>query len=345
MTTEDRRSDSDTDSASDRDSSSQHKHHQQPDESGASDEPSDERADRTPTEATTAGDDLESADVRPGSQSSCSTDSSKPAGPDRLSEPARQTDSADPTDTARSSESDGSHASAEPLWRRFLYATDGPLLLLREVCLSLVIVLLIGGILFGISGVWPPMVAVESESMEPNINQYDLVFVTEPDRFSPAQADRLGVVTADTVDETEYTSFNSAGSVVVFDNPESSGPPIIHRAHFFVEEGENWYDRANTDYVSASDCDELQHCPAPHDGYITKGDNDVSNAQYDQANGIAPVVKPEWVTGIAQLRVPYAGYIRLALTGAASSNPLLLVGLTAVGTSGAYAIGRRELLS
>ncbi len=233
---------------------------------------------------------------------------------------------------------------ADPLWRQFLTATDGPLLLLREVSISIIIVLLIGGLLFGISGVWPPMVAVESESMEPNINQYDLVFVTEPGRFSPNEADGLGVVTAGTVSETEYTSFNAAGSVVVFDNPEASGPPIIHRAHFFVEEGENWYEQANAEYVSADDCDELQYCPAPHDGYITKGDNTASNAQYDQANGIAPVVKPEWVTGIAQLRVPYVGYIRLALTGAASGSPLFPVGLGAITVSGAYAIGRRDLL-
>lgn len=234
--------------------------------------------------------------------------------------------------------------ATEPLWRRFFTATDGPLVLLREVCVSFAIVLLIGGILFGISGVWPPMVAVESESMEPNINQYDLVFVTDPGRFSPAEADQLGVVTADSVDETEYASFNADGSVVVFDNPESHGPPIIHRAHFFVEEDENWHDRANPEYISASDCDELQHCPAPHDGYITKGDNDASNGQYDQANGIAPVVRSEWVRGIARLRVPYVGYVRLALTGAASSGPLLPVGLGAIGASGAYAIGRRDLL-
>jgi len=233
----------------------------------------------------------------------------------------------------------------EPLWRRFLTATDGPLLLLREVCVSLTIVLVIGGLLFGISGVWPPMVAVESESMEPNINQYDLVFVTEPGRFSPGEADRLGVVTADAVDESDHASFNAAGSVIVFDNPDASGPPIIHRAHFFVEEGENWHDRANPDYMSAGDCEELQYCPAPHDGYITKGDNHASNKQYDQANGIAPVVRPEWVTGVARLRLPYVGYIRLALTGAASSGPLLPVGLGAVGASGAYAIGRRKLLT
>jgi len=230
----------------------------------------------------------------------------------------------------------------ESLWKRFRTARDGPLLLLREVLISGSIVLLIGLVLFGISGVWPPMVAVESESMEPNINQYDLIVVSEPGRFAAEEADQRGVVTATSVSEGEHESFNRPGSVVVYDNPSSFGPPIIHRAHFYVEDNENWYDRANPEYVSADNCAELTHCPAPHAGYITKGDNDVSNSQYDQANGIAPVVRPEWVTGIAQVRLPHVGYIRLALTGAASFGPIFPAGMSAVGASAAYAIGRRQ---
>ena len=326
MTTGDRRPDSDAESTRDQDSSDHGRYQQRPEETAS-------EADESPAESAD-GEHVEGSDSeRPQTtaESGPSSDSESGASP----ESGLSTDASDTADTE----------PTEPLWRRFLTATDGPLLLLREVCISLIIVLVIGGLLFGISGVWPPMVAVESESMEPNINKYDLVFVTEPGRFSPSEADQLGVVAADAVDESEYASFNAAGSVIVFDNPEASGPPIIHRAHFFVEEGENWHDRANPDHMSASDCDDLQYCPAPHDGYITKGDNDASNAQYDQANGIAPVVRPEWVTGIAQLRVPYIGYIRLALTGAASSGPLLPVGLGAIGASGAYAIGRRELLT
>lgn len=231
------------------------------------------------------------------------------------------------------------------LWTRFRTAETGPLLFLREVTISVGFVFVLGLLLFGVSGVYPPMVAVESESMEPNIDQYDLILVTEPGRFAPDTADETGVVTAESVSEGGYESFNNPGSVIVYDDPNSYGSPIIHRAHFFVEENENWYDRANPDYVSAENCDELQYCPAPHAGYITKGDNQVSNGQYDQANGIAPVVRPGWITGIAKLRVPYLGYVRLALTGAASFGPLFPAGLGAIGVGGSYAIGRRDLLS
>jgi signal peptidase len=232
---------------------------------------------------------------------------------------------------------------SESVWTRFRTAQDGPLLLLREVLISGGIVLLIGLLLFSVSGVWPPMVAVESESMEPNINKYDLIVVTEPGRFAAEEADQKGVVTAASVSGSEHESFNRPGSVVVYDNPSSFGPPIIHRAHFYVEENENWYDRANPAYVSADSCAELTHCPASHAGYITKGDNNASNGQYDQANGIAPVVRPEWVTGIAQVRLPHVGYIRLALTGAASFGPIFPAGISAVGASMAYVIGRRQL--
>jgi signal peptidase len=228
------------------------------------------------------------------------------------------------------------------LWVRFRTAEDGPLLLLRELLISGSIVLVIGMLLFSLSGVWPPMVAVESGSMEPNIEKYDLIFVTEPGRFAPDTANERGVVTADSVDDSQHESFNRAGSVVVYQDPSSYGPPIIHRAHFYVEAGENWHDRANPAYISADDCDELQNCPAPTAGYITKGDNQASNSKYDQANGIAPVVEPDWITGVARLRVPYLGYIRLALTGAASFGPFLPVGVGAIGARTAYAIGRRR---
>jgi signal peptidase len=285
--------------------------------------------------------------MSPGDRRSPSDDEA--ASTDGESTPTETTDDRRPVDGVESSDSDPSNRrtdeASEPIWRRVWTATDGPLLLLREVGFSFGIVLLIGLLLFSVSGVWPPMVAVESESMEPNIDKYDLIIVTEPGRFAPEMADETGVVTAQSVSESVYESFDGAGSVVVYENPESFGPPVIHRAHFYVEAGENWYDQANPDYITADSCDELDQCPAPHAGYITKGDNNESNAQYDQANGIAPVVKPEWVSGIAHVRIPRVGYIRLALTGAASVGPLLPAGAGGIGAGVAFAIGRRELLT
>ncbi|MFB6232681.1 MAG: S26 family signal peptidase, partial [Haloarculaceae archaeon] len=203
-----------------------------------------------------------------------------------------------------------------PFWKQLLTASDGPLLFVRELLLSLTIVAVIGLVLFAVSGVWPPMVAVESKSMEPHISKYDLVFVTETGRFAPPDANQQGLVMAETGSRS-HESFGRRGSVIVYDVPGTPGSPIIHRVRFRVEQGENWFDEANPEAINAESCDELRHCPAEYAGYVTKGDN---NERYDQANGIAPIVKPGWVEGVAQARVPYLGRLRLALLGTASTG-------------------------
>ena len=212
-------------------------------------------------------------------------------------------------------------ASDEGGVHRFRHDREGPLMWIREMLSSVAVVLVIGLILFGVSGVWPPMVAVESGSMEPNMEVGDLVFVTEPGRLAPDAADNdVGVVTHEVGETVDYRTFGSYGSVVIYRPPGRTASPIIHRAMFHVEEGENWYDRADEEYHNAAGCGELRNCPAPHSGFITLGDN---NGAYDQANGLAPPVKAEWVTGVARVRVPYLGYVRLIASGQAELSDVL----------------------
>ena len=196
----------------------------------------------------------------------------------------------------------------DPSWKP--YVTD--------LVSSISAVLLVGLLLFAVSGVWPPLVAIESKSMTPNIHVGDLVFVMEEERFpGDAQQGDTGVVTAHAAQKADYSKFHRAGDVIVYaPDGNNQTTPIIHRAMFWVEEGENWYDEANTEYVgSARNCEELANCPAPHAGFVTKGDY---NNQYDQVTNLSRPVKASWVVGTAEVRVPWLGCIRLSATGAAN---------------------------
>ena len=219
---------------------------------------------------------------------------------------------------------DGEPPEGVVAWVRWFWTGDvGSLIYVRDVLTSVMIVAAIGILLFAASGVWPPMVAVESGSMEPNMERGDLVFIVDNDRFTPDSAvddggTSTGIVPADVAERNERTKFNRPGDVVVFrPNGNAGQTPIIHRAMFWVESGENWYDRADAEAIGgAEDCEALSHCPAPHAGFITKGDNELTNRNYDQTSRLSTPVRPEWIVGTAELRIPYLGHVRLLFSGA-----------------------------
>ncbi|WEL16187.1 Signal peptidase I [Halorhabdus sp. SVX81] len=202
-----------------------------------------------------------------------------------------------------------------------------------DIASSVLIVVLIGALLFATSGVWPPLVAIESPSMEPNIDTGDLVFVMDEQRFpGPGAIEESGVVPARAGEETGYRMFNGYGDVIIYE-PDGNGAetPIIHRAMFWVEANESWYDRADPTAIGNADsCAELANCPAPNAGFITKGDN---NQRYDQVgNQFSGPVKPEWVIGTAEYRVPGLGQVRLLSGDVRSTNETTsAVNVTSVG--------------
>ena len=194
-----------------------------------------------------------------------------------------------------------------------LRTAGGTIGLVREILSTAALVLLIGGLLFAVSGVWPPMVAIKSGSMEPHMSQGDLVFIMDDERLAAEGAvDGTGVVPHEVAEETGHQKFGDRGDVIVF-RPDNSTDtdPIIHRAKFYVEEDEDWYDRADQSIVNADSCEELRSCPAPNEGFITKGDNQQTNDYYDQSRGMTDPVDPEWIEGKAMVRIPALGWIRL----------------------------------
>jgi len=231
----------------------------------------------------------------------------------------------DRTDERRADDSSDSERPTGVLdWLRWFWTVDsGPMLYVRDLMTSVVLVLFIGASLFAVSGVWPPMVAIESGSMEPNMERGDLVFVVDNERFTPESAVTTdgystGVVPADVARGGGETNFGAPGDVIIFQpNGNTGRTPVIHRAILWVEAGENWYDRADPDALgNADDCTDLDHCPAPHAGFITKGDNELTNEDYDQVTRLSAPVRPDWIVGTAELRVPYLGHVRLILSAA-----------------------------
>jgi signal peptidase len=171
------------------------------------------------------------------------------------------------------------------------------------------VVAVVGGIallLFLVCGTWPAVVAVESESMLPNMHVNDLVFVVQKDRFGELQ-------TYETGRDTGSMKFGNYGDVIIYKpNGASNIHPIIHRAMGYHDAA--WY----ADHFSLN---------FSHGGYATLGDH---NQRYDQEssiNGIGPIqpVKDEWIIGKALFSVPLLGYPTLHYPEFAAVVIILLI--------------------
>lgn len=184
--------------------------------------------------------------------------------------------------------------------------------ILRTVRDVLVVCVIIIGIPSLLAGVYPPYMSILSGSMSPQIVKGDMVVVVDNDRLNDTTHEYDGIETQKPPSET---NFGKSGDVIVYTptgGKENINFPIIHRASFWVEQGENWYEEADKQYVYAKSCDELRNCPADNAGFITRGD---ANNRYDQAIGFSKPVKTDWVIGVAKARIPYAGWLKVAITG------------------------------
>lgn len=160
-----------------------------------------------------------------------------------------------------------------------------------SIVIGVVVVFLILCQLF--FGLWTPMYVVSSGSMEPNMNVGDIVFVKN--------INRTAVVTQEDAiaSGSSYIKFKGAGDVILYRPYGNSQPvPIIHRAMYYVEEGEAMWEGGPA---------------APHSGYMTKGDNKVTNTLLDQQTSISTrqPIKEEWIIGVSQFKIPFIGKIRL----------------------------------
>ncbi|AGB29954.1 Peptidase S24/S26A/S26B, conserved region [Natrinema pellirubrum DSM 15624] len=233
--------------------------------------------------------------------------------------------------------------------RWFLEADDRAAVVGRDVAASLAIVAVVGLLLFAVAGTWPPLVAVESGSMEPHLERGDLVLVVDEGRFAGDGAvDGTGIVTRERGLETGHETLGDAGDVVVFrPDGDPHQTPTIHRVQFRVEKGERWVEtKADPAFVNGATCEEIASCPARYDGFITKGDANPAYDQIPRSGADTTVVKPEWVRSKAMVRLPWLGEIRLAvdsarsLLGVGPAGVAVVAGLVAIALFAAAADGR-----
>jgi signal peptidase len=176
----------------------------------------------------------------------------------------------------------------------------------REILWVLAVVGGIALLLFLVCGTWPAVVAVESESMLPNMHVNDLVFVVQKDRFGDLQTYDMG-------GKTGYMKFGNYGDVIIYrPNGAANIHPIIHRA---------------IAYHDASWFAENLHLQENQGGYLTLGDHNQVYDQQSSIQGLGPIqpVRDGWIVGKALFSVPLLGYPTLHYPEFAAAVIILLI--------------------
>ncbi|MDY7082405.1 MAG: S26 family signal peptidase, partial [Halobacteria archaeon] len=105
-------------------------------------------------------------------------------------------------------------------WERINEIRDDPLVeIFEDILISLMVVAGVAGLLFFVSGVWPPMVAIQSGSMEPGLVRGDLVFVVDEGKFTPdGMKAHHGIITKEVAENSSssYEVFGKEGDVIVY---------------------------------------------------------------------------------------------------------------------------------
>ena len=185
------------------------------------------------------------------------------------------------------------------------------------------------------SGNWPPMVVIESGSMEHDNNPLyseprftHLGIIDTGDLVVVKKAEKQDITTYLEGKKKDYKKYGDYGDVIVYYKNgirESNGQPVtpvIHRAMAWVDvvdkENKTYYipeiQLADIGLSGGAKIKNLQNS-----GYITKGDS-TGNPHPDQLthfdiNGaVVQPVDPDWVVGVARGELPLFGLIKLRFT-------------------------------
>ncbi|HUR69512.1 MAG TPA: S26 family signal peptidase [Candidatus Thermoplasmatota archaeon] len=221
---------------------------------------------------------------------------------------------------------------------------------------ALVLVGVFAGLLLGLYlllGTWPPAVIVESGSMMHADDEVSYGRFGTIDPGDLVLVKKVGSVDdVTTLVEGGRDRYGKPGDVIVYHKGiDPDGTPIIHRAVAYIEVVADGYDVRWSDEgaceggATKTQRDGHAWCHygpegvyipsvpvrgvtptspyrAPASGFMTKGDNPVTNRQTDQesrlsqnATRVAVPVPLEWIEGKGRAEVPWLGLIKLSLAG------------------------------
>jgi len=213
----------------------------------------------------------------------------------------------------------------------------------KDVGIAIGSVVIVFLLTFAYSGNWPPMVVIESGSMEHDDNplypepRYSHIGVIDTgDLVVVKQAEKKDIVTYLEGKKTGYKKYGSYGDVIVYykNGIETYNgqpvTPVIHRAMAWVdvlENGTYYIPEINIYFEGKIILSEIGLPDAQHSlsnlessGYITKGDSYPGNkfpdqfGHYDITNKKVQPVDPDWVVGMARGELPWFGLIKLRVT-------------------------------
>ena len=230
---------------------------------------------------------------------------------------------------------------------------------MREAVLAGGLIATLITVLVLMTGSWPPMVVIESNSMQHDengeigsIDAGDLVLVMSDDRnniITFAEATEEGGV------YENYESHGMPGDVIIYQKNGGTDTPVIHRALLEVVANESggwdapgttlrnvetitWTFDIQCPYHGGEYDLKVENWDPVHEGFLTKGDNNdcmidqpAANAQNqgpglsgtnsDGSVGPVQTVKGEWVVGVAGAEIPWVGAIKLGLSNNSDSVP------------------------
>jgi signal peptidase len=229
----------------------------------------------------------------------------------------------------------------------------GVLEAVRDVLVSVGVLIIVLASLYAYCGVWPPMVVVESNSMMHGSDSQIGVIDTGDLTLVKAIHDRSDVITYVEARNSKdpnhgFQTYGDYGSVIVYRKNGLADTPIIHRAMAWIEYNATASVLARSYRGDIPDIgvynvssytlpygvgfrnitvtmdlagifEATSTSRAPHGGFVTLGDNNRGSIDQlnlkDQGGRRVEPVRTEWVVGVAQGELPWFGLFKLWVSG------------------------------